>query len=198
MAGNDQAWQYDYQSSPSRRRFAREHRPLAIQSAQAITHTEAQGELTPSSGQSPRSTSTEGTSRSCTERPSGAVRTEPVNLAFDGGWMGLVSKQARFPFPAVMRCSGRQLRCDFSFRLDHRPRRAAPATPHRQSQTRNNANESMRLTGDAQFRYERARSNCSLGKRKWFSASSPNEKTGTVSLEYAPPRRVSARSAVMQ
>ena len=87
-------------------------------------------------------------------------QTEPVNQAFDGGGWGIVSSRPDFPFPAVI-----AVRADnFVATSASGSITAIVGLPLRlriDVTARNNANESMRLAGDAQFSYERARSSCS-------------------------------------
>lgn len=86
--------------------------------------------------------------------------TEPVNLAFDGGGWGVVSSRPDQPFPAVI-----AVRADnFVATSASGSITAIDGLPLRlriDVTAKNASNESMRLTGEAQFRYERVRTNCS-------------------------------------
>lgn len=90
--------------------------------------------------------------------PLATNQTEPVNLAFDGGGWGVV--EGNRPFAPVI-----SVRADnFLATSATGSITAVTGTPLRlriDVTARNAAGETIRLTGDAQFRYEVVRSNCS-------------------------------------
>jgi hypothetical protein len=92
--------------------------------------------------------------------PLGSGQTEPVNLAFDGGGWGVVSSRPDQPFPATIAVRAENFVATSAsgsitaiVGLPLRLRIDVTAT--------NASGETMRLTGEAQFRYEQARTNCS-------------------------------------
>jgi len=91
--------------------------------------------------------------------PLASGQTEPVNLAFDGGGWGVVSSRPDSPFPATIAVRAE----NFVATSASGSITAVEGLPLRLriDVTARNANESMRLTGDAQFKYEQARTSCS-------------------------------------
>lgn len=92
--------------------------------------------------------------------PLASGQSEPVNLAFDGGGWGVVSSRPDSPFPATIAVRAES----FVATSASGSITAVEGLPLRlriDVTARNASNESMRLTGDAQFRYERARTSCS-------------------------------------
>ena len=92
--------------------------------------------------------------------PLASGQTEAVNLAFDGGGWGVVSSRPDQPFPATIAVRAE----NFVATLASGSITAVEGLPLRlriDVTARNASNESMRFTGDAQFRYERARTSCS-------------------------------------
>ena len=87
-------------------------------------------------------------------------QSEPVNLAFDGGGWGIVTSRPDQPFPAVI-----AVRAENFVATSASGSITAIAGPPLRLRidvtARNASNETMRLMGEAQFRYERARTSCS-------------------------------------
>jgi hypothetical protein len=86
-------------------------------------------------------------------------QTEAVNLAFDRGGWGVVFSRPDQPFPAVI-----AVRADnFVVTSASGSITAIDGQPLRlriDVTARNANNEPIRLTGEAQFRYERVRTSC--------------------------------------
>jgi hypothetical protein len=92
--------------------------------------------------------------------PLASGQTEPVNLAFDGGGWGVVASRPDSPFSAAIAVRAE----NFTATSASGSITAVDGLPLRlriDVAARNASNESMRFTGDAQFRYERARTSCS-------------------------------------
>ena len=92
--------------------------------------------------------------------PLASGQTEPVNLAFDGGGWGVVSSRPDSPFPATIAVRAENFVATSASGLIT----AVVGLPLRlriDVTARNAGNESMRLTGEAQFRYEQVRTSCS-------------------------------------